>query len=61
MAKPTGLPQQALDGAAPQAQEHLPTTLPPTPPTPPTNEVTLPDGADHMSLTGIAHLPDFLT
>jgi len=62
MARPTSLPDQALTNAAPQAQDHLPTVLPPTPtapPTPPT-DLTLPDDASHMSITGVNHLPDWI-
>jgi hypothetical protein len=57
MARPTQLPDQASNAAA-LGQVHQPTTLPPTPETPPPPEaVTLPDGADNMSLTGVNHLP----
>jgi hypothetical protein len=59
MAKHTELPTQAVDNAATQAQDHLPTALPPVPTGQPA-EVTLPPDADHMSLTGVNNLPDFL-
>jgi hypothetical protein len=59
MAKHTALPVQVLTNVAAQAQDHLPTELPPVPTTQPT-EVTLPSDADHMSLTGVNNLPDFL-
>jgi hypothetical protein len=52
----TSLPDQATSHAADPAQDHLPTELPPVPPT----TVTLPDAADHMSLTGLSHLPDWI-
>jgi hypothetical protein len=52
----TSLPDQATSHAADPAQDHLPTQLPPVPPT----TVTLPDAADHMSLTGLSHLPDWI-
>jgi len=62
MAKPTSLPDQALTNAATQAQGHLPTELPPTPtapPIPPT-DLSLPDDASNMSITGVNHLPDWI-
>jgi hypothetical protein len=59
MAKPTALPQQALDHAADQAQAHLPIELPPAPHTP-LADFALPQAAtDHISPIGESHLPDW--
>jgi hypothetical protein len=61
MAKPTSLPDAALNHAG----EHLPPGLPPVTPTPPIHDVNLPDQAlavvQHVDLLGQAqaHLPDF--
>jgi hypothetical protein len=61
MAKPTSLPQQAWDNAAEQAQSHLPIEIPPVAPSAP-GDITLPGAAvEHMSLIGVAHLPDWLS
>jgi hypothetical protein len=47
----------ALANAAAQAQDHLPTQLPPTP----QKEVPLPDAArDHISDAGLADLPNWV-
>ena len=59
MSRPTTLPEQATSHAAEQAQDHLPTQLPPVPPTAPT-EVTLPDAASHMSDVAVSNLPDWV-
>jgi hypothetical protein len=69
LAKPTALPQQALDHAADQAQPHLPTELPPAShnSSPPVDfalpgsaidHITLPQQAvDHAADQAQAHLP----
>jgi hypothetical protein len=56
LAESRTLPEHALTNAADQAQEHLPTELPPVQ----SHEVTLPEAADHMSPVAINHLPDWL-
>ena len=58
MAKPTSLPDAAVDNAASQAVPYLPTELPPPPPSPP--DVTLP-GEALDNILGIAQLPDWLS
>ena len=58
MGKPTSLPSQATDNAADQAQDYLPTEIPPVSGGGSTPDVSLPD---EMSPLGVAHLPDWLS